>query len=237
MGWITLAAHTLVVGWVALAAPAQAGPDFTTEVRPILSQHCFKCHGPDEPTRKGGLRLDVRDSAVQAAKSGAVALVPGQPQSSELVKRIHSKDPDEVMPPPSTRQTLTAAEKKTLEAWISAGAEYVPHWAFQPPKAVPPPDAGNSPWPRNPIDQFVLQRLAQRGLSPSESADLHALARRVSLDLIGLPPTPAEVEEFLKDPSDAGYERWVDRLLASPRYGERWARRWMDLARYADTNG
>ena len=237
MGWITLAAHTLVVGWVALAAPAQAGPDFTTEVRPILSQHCFKCHGPDEPTRKGGLRLDVRDSAVQAAKSGAVALVPGQPQSSELVKRIHSKDPDEVMPPPSTRQTLTAAEKKTLEAWISAGAEYVPHWAFQPPKAVTPPDAGNSPWPRNPIDQFVLQRLAQRGLSPSESADLHALARRVSLDLIGLPPTPAEVEEFLKDPSDAGYERWVDRLLASPRYGERWARRWMDLARYADTNG
>ncbi|MFM8879789.1 MAG: DUF1549 domain-containing protein, partial [Verrucomicrobiota bacterium] len=237
MGWIALAVHTLAVGWGALALPAQAGPDFTTEVRPILSQHCFKCHGPDDLARKGGLRLDVRDSAVLAAKSGAVALVPGKPESSELVKRIHSKDPDEVMPPPSTRQTLTEAEKKTLQAWIAAGAEYIPHWAFQRPKSVPPPDAGDSPWPRNPIDQFVLHQLGRRGLSPSEAADPHTLARRVSLDLTGLPPTPAEIAEFLKDPTDAGYERWVDQLLASPRYGERWARRWMDLARYADSNG
>ena len=220
-----------------MAASAEGGPDFTTEVRPILSQHCFKCHGPDDTARKGGLRLDLRDSALQPAKSGGVALVPGKPAASGLVNRIHSKDPDEVMPPPSTRQALTEAEKKTLEAWIAAGAEYVPHWAFQRPKAVPPPDSGNYPWPRNAIDRFVLQRLEQRGLAPSGPADPHTLARRVSLDLIGLPPTPAEIEEFLKDPSDAGYERWVDRLLASPRYGERWARRWMDLARYADTNG
>lgn len=241
-GWITRTALTWVGALTALTAPLlgglhKTGPDFNTEVRPILSQHCFKCHGPDEPTRKGGLRLDVRDAAIKAAKSGAVALVPGKPAASELVTRIHSKDPDEVMPPPSTRHTLTAAEKKTLEDWISAGADYVPHWAFQPPTAVSPPDVGDSPWPHNAIDRFVLQRMAQRGLSPSETADPHTLARRVSLDLIGLPPTPAEVEEFLKDPSDAGYERWVDRLLASPRYGERWARRWMDLARYADTNG
>ena len=187
-----------------LAGPQKTGPDFNTEVRPILSQHCFKCHGPDEPTRKGGLRLDVRDSAIKAAKSGAVALVPGKPAASELVTRIHSKDPDEVMPPPSTRHTLTAAEKKTLEDWISAGADYVPHWAFQPPTAVSPPDVGDSPWPHNAIDRFVLQRLRQKALAPSGQADPHTLARRVSLDLIGLPPTPAEVEEFLKDTSDAG---------------------------------
>jgi hypothetical protein len=220
-----------------LAAGPTAGPDFSTEVRPILSQHCFKCHGPDDLSRKGNLRLDVRDVALQPAKSGAVALVPGKPSSSEVVTRIHSRDPDEVMPPPSTRQTLTETEKKTLEAWIAAGAEYVPHWAFQRPRSVSPPEVTNTSWARNPIDQFVLQRLQERGFAPAEAADPHTLARRVSLDLTGLPPTPAEVEAFLKDPSDAGYEHWVDQLLASPRYGERWGRRWMDLARYADTNG
>lgn len=235
-GLIARAAQALSLCLTLMAATPK-GPDFNTAVRPILSQHCFKCHGPDDLSRKGNLRLDLRDSAIHAAKSGAVALVPGKPQSSELVARIHSRDPDEVMPPPSTRQTLTDAEKKTLEAWIAAGAEYVPHWAFQRPRAITPPQAGTSNWPRNPIDQFVFQRLRQHGFSPSEAADPYTLARRVSLDLTGLPPTPAEVEAFLKDPSDSGYERWVDQLLASPRYGERWGRRWMDLARYADTNG
>ena len=235
-GWIARAALALSL-CLNLAADPTGGPDFSTEVRPILSQHCFKCHGPDDQSRKSNLRLDVRDAALQPAKSGAVALVPGKPHSSELVTRIHSRDPDEVMPPPSTRQPLTDKEKKTLEAWIAAGAEYVPHWAFQRPKSVTPPQVDNAPWARNPIDQFVLQRLQQHGVAPSEAADPHALARRVSLDLTGLPPTPSEVEAFLKDPSDAGYEHWVDQLLASPRYGERWGRRWMDLARYADTNG
>ena len=232
----TLAALAL---WLRLtaAAAAAAGPDFTTEVRPILSQHCFKCHGPDDLSRKGGLRLDVRDAAVRPAKSGAIALVAGKPADSEVVRRLHATDPDEVMPPPSTRQTLTPAEKKTLEAWIAAGAEYVPHWAFQRPREVPPPETANPGWSRNAIDRFVEKTLRQRGLEPSAPADPHTLARRVSLDLIGLPPTPEEMETFLRDPGDAGYERWVDRLMASPRYGERWGRRWMDLARYADTNG
>jgi hypothetical protein len=235
-GWIALTAQALGL-CLNLAASPTAGPDFSTEVRPILSQHCFKCHGPDDLSRKGNLRLDVRDVALQPAKSGAVALVPGKPHSSEVVTRIHSRDPDEVMPPPSTRQTLTETEKKTLEAWIAAGAEYVPHWAFQRPRSVSPPEVSNPSWARNPIDQFVLQRLQEHGFAPAEAADPHTLARRVSLDLTGLPPTPAEVEAFLKDPSDSGYELWVDQLLASPRYGERWGRRWMDLARYADTNG
>ncbi len=207
-------------------------PDFAAEVRPILARHCFKCHGPDEKGRKGKLRLDVRESAIVAAKSGAVAIVPGKPDASELVKRIHSSDDDERMPPPEAKQELSAAQRDILERWIAGGATYTQHWAFQPPvKALPPAGEPNA------IDAFVRAALQPFGLQPSPEADRHTLIRRVTLDLLGLPPAPEEVQAFVQDTAPGAWERLVDRLLASPHYGERWARKWMDLARYADTNG
>ncbi len=212
-------------------------PDFTREVRPILSRNCFKCHGPDDAARKSRLRLDVREVALQPAKSGATALVPGNPAGSELVKRIFSTDEEEVMPPPSTKNHLTPAEKDTLKRWIAAGAEYKQHWAFVPPAQAPLPVVRQTSWPRNAMDHFVLARLEKEGLAPSAAANRYTLARRVYLDLIGLPPTPEEADAFVQDGSAHAYEKLVDGLLASPRYGERWGRRWMDLARYADSNG
>ena len=220
-----------------LAAASADAPDFTREVRPILSRNCFKCHGPDDAARKSKLRLDVREAAIQPAKSGAVALVPGKPAESELVKRIFTTDADEVMPPPSTKNQLTSAEKETLQRWIAAGAEYKQHWAFVPPVQQPLPVVKKSSRPRNAIDRFVLARLEKERLAPSLPADRYTLVRRVYLDLIGLPPTPEEADAFINDRSENAYEKLVDDLLASPRYGERWGRRWMDLARYADSNG
>ncbi|MFM8358489.1 MAG: DUF1549 domain-containing protein, partial [Verrucomicrobiota bacterium] len=224
-------------GFGRVAAAAPDGPDFIREVRPILSRHCFKCHGPDDTTRKGGLRLDDREAALRPATSGAHALVPGRPEASELVRRLASADPDEVMPPPATKAVVTAAEKETLRRWILAGAGYQAHWAFLPPVAAPLPAVRQSRWPRQALDRFVLARLEQENLAPAPPADPYALVRRVHYDLLGLPPTPQEADAFAANPSDAAYEALVDRLLASPRYGERWARRWLDLARYADTNG
>jgi hypothetical protein len=213
------------------------GPSFTREVRPILSRYCFKCHGPDEETREGGLRLDARESAIQAADSGLAAIVPHQPDMSELIARITSDDEFTRMPPPSTKTALTVDEKKILADWVEAGAPYEPHWSFIAPQQAELPTVQHKDWPRNAIDHFILARLEKEGLSPSAEADRRTLIRRVSLDLIGLPPTPEEVDAFLADESSDAYERLVDRLLASPHYGERWARRWLDLARYADTNG
>jgi hypothetical protein len=215
-------------------------PDFSRDVRPILSQHCFKCHGPDDKARKGGLRLDVRESATKEAKSGGVALVPGKPDKSELVARIFSTDEDEVMPPPSTKHVLTPEQKDTLRRWIAAGAEYQQHWAFVRPKQAEPPAVKHADWPRNAIDRFVLARLEAAGLAPSPEADAATLCRRLYLDLTGIPPTPDEQDAFadaLKKKPETAVESLADKLLASPRYGERWARRWLDLARYADTNG
>ena len=223
----------------ATAAPALGGgPDFTRDVRPILSRHCFKCHGQDDKARKGGLRLDDRAAATAPAKSGETAVVPGNPAASELVRRITAADEAEVMPPPGAKNPLSAAEKRTLEAWVAGGGEYRPHWAFVPPTrpAVPTIRSPNSAI-RNPIDSFVLARLEKEGLTPSPEADRYTLIRRLSRDLTGLPPTPAEADAFAADKSPVAYEKLVDRLLASPHYGERWARRWLDLARYADTNG
>ena len=216
------------------------GPDFGREVRPILANRCFKCHGPDDATRQGGLRLDRRDDALAAADSGNRAVVPGHTDDSELVARINSADADVVMPPPDTKGVLTPGEKEILAAWIATGAPYAEHWAFGKPVRPPVPkvaDAAGAAAPENPIDFFVRDRLAREGLRPSPEADRATLCRRVHLDLIGLPPTPAELDTFVADGSPDAYEKLVDRLLASPRYGERWARRWLDLARYADTNG
>ncbi|MBI3880104.1 MAG: DUF1549 domain-containing protein [Verrucomicrobia bacterium] len=240
---IVLAAALLAVfgaGVVAHGASKPADVDFQRDVRPILSRNCFKCHGPDDKGRKAKLRLDVRDAALGPAKSGEVAIVPGRADKGELLRRIFSHDADDQMPPPETKLTLTAQQKETLKKWIAAGADYKPHWSFVPPKQVAPPLVKQKGWVQNPIDNFVLARLETEKLKPSPSADDFTLVRRLHLDLIGLPPTPEEADEFLKAAKGnrtAAIEALVDKLLASPHYGERWARKWLDLARYADTNG
>lgn len=212
-------------------------PDYGRDVRPILSQFCFKCHGPDETRREAGLRLDQSDEATKPAGSGERPIVPTEPDASELIRRINSADPDQHMPPPSTKLQLSDAQKNTLRRWIASGAKYRPHWSFVPPQRPAVPAVKQSAWPRGGLDSFVLSRLETEHLSPSDDADRYTLIRRVSLDLVGLPPSPDEVDEFVGDSAPDAYERLIDRLLASPRYGERWARRWLDLARYADTNG
>ena len=223
---------TSLVICVLSAMPTMAAePDFARDVRPILAQFCFKCHGPDEKARKAELRLDDRQRAIDHG-----AFVPGKPEESELVERVFATEADKVMPPPSTKTVLTHAQKQILKEWIAAGAVYKPHWAFvKPVRPLVPAVPGKGI--RNPIDSFVRERLRQTGLTPAAEAQRSTLIRRVSLDLTGLPPNPQEVDAFEKDRSPDAYEKLVDRLLASPQYGERWARRWLDLARYADTNG
>ncbi len=208
-------------------------PSFSRDVRPILSDACFKCHGPDDKERKGELLLSEFEGALKGGKSGEAAIVPGMPASSEMIKRLHSDDPDEQMPPPSTKKALTPEQIIVLEKWIASGAKYEKHWAFQAPVAAPVPKSEAS----NPIDAFVRSTLEQSGLKPSPETDKAVLYRRVSFDLIGLPPTPKDLAAYLADSTPDAYEKAVDRLLASPQYGERWARKWLDLARYADTNG
>lgn len=213
-------------------ATAATAPDFNRDVRPVLAQHCFKCHGMDEGGRKGKLRLDLRASATGKGKSGEIAIVPGKPDASEVIKRIFSTDEDEVMPPPHTKTVMPDAAKAIIKAWIADGAKYEAHWAYSAPKQPVPPRSD-----AHPIDAFVQDRLAKEGLKPSVEADAYTLVRRLYLDLTGLPPTPAEADAFVNDKSPDAYTRLVDTLLASKPYGERWARRWLDLARYADTNG
>jgi mono/diheme cytochrome c family protein len=211
--------------------------DFSREIRPILANHCWSCHGPDEQHRKAGLRLDGSDAARAKLESGLVAIVAGKPGESELVVRIESDDESEVMPPPASKKPLTAEQKKLLKLWIEQGAEFAQHWAFVSPQRSAVPAVNNKAWPRNSIDYFVLQRLEAAGMIPAPEADKGTLLRRVSLDLVGLPPTLAELEAFLADNSSDAYEKVVDRLLDSPRYGEKLAMQWLDAARYADTNG
>ncbi|HEV3344577.1 MAG TPA: PSD1 and planctomycete cytochrome C domain-containing protein [Pirellulales bacterium] len=229
--------------WVALAgmaaAPARA-IDFNRDIRPILSNNCFKCHGPDAGERKAGLRLDAREYALKPSESGTLAIVPGKPDESELVRRIFAGD-DDRMPPAESNKRLSDGEKTLLKEWIAAGAAWREHWAFtapkRPPLPVAPPDGTSSEWPGNPIDHFILARLQAEKLSPSPQADRPTLIRRLSLDLTGLPPTPEEVDQFVNDAGGDAYERLVERLLQSPRYGERLAQEWLDAARFADTNG
>ena len=211
--------------------------DFQRDVRPLLSDRCFKCHGPDVEKRKAKLRLDVREDALKPAKSGECAIVPGKVEKSELVARILSTDDKEVMPPPEMKKPLNDEQKAILKRWISEGAEYQPHWAYVKPVSPALPAVKQSDWVRNPIDAFVLAKLEATGMHPAHTASPATLARRVALDLTGLPPPPDALEAFTKNPTDKGYEALVDTLLGSTHYGERWARRWLDLARYADTNG
>ncbi|WP_461782356.1 PSD1 and planctomycete cytochrome C domain-containing protein [Prosthecobacter sp.] len=203
---------------------------FNRDIRPILSDKCFHCHGPDEKERKSGLRLDVRDAALKPAESGAVAIVPGTPQRSELIARCFTSNEDDLMPPSKMGKPLSDREKALLQQWVAEGAEYQGHWAFISP--VKPAISGP-----NAIDSLITARLAKEGLKPSPEADRATLIRRASLDLTGLPPTPAEVDAFEKDPEPNAYETVVNRLLQSPHYGERMAMQWLDFARYADSHG
>jgi hypothetical protein len=225
---------------IGLALPAfgsEPKVDFDRDIRPILSDKCFKCHGPDAQHRKAGLRLDTPEGMFGEAESGGKAVVPGNLEESELYWRITSDDDLDRMPPPKSGKTLKAAEIAQLKAWIEQGAPYQRHWAYRPLARPEPPLVRDAAWVRNPIDRFVLARLEKEGLTPSPEADRAVLLRRVFLDLIGLPPSPAEVDAFLVDSKPDAYERVVDRVLASPHYGERWGRLWLDLARYADTHG
>ena len=218
-------------------ATADDRVDFNFQVRPLLSDRCFFCHGPDEKGRKAKLRLDQREDVYAARKDGKRVVVAGDAQASELVRRLFSGDPDEVMPPPESHLELTASEKDLLRRWVEQGADWSDHWAFAPVTRPTLPAVTNVTWAITPVDRFVLARLERTGLSPSGPASPERLIRRLSLDLTGLPPAPADVDAFLADSSSAGYERLVDRLLASPAHGERMASDWLDLARYADTYG
>jgi hypothetical protein len=210
--------------------------DFNSQIRPILSAHCFACHGADEGARQARLRLDVRDEAVRD-RWGVQAIVPGDGDASEMMMRIESGDPREVMPPPKHGAPLGGEEIDLLRRWIEQGAPYAEHWAWTGPRREVVPAVSRPDWPRNGIDRFVMARLDQEGIHPSERADRHSLIRRATLDVTGLPPTPSEVKAFVEDGNSGAYERLIDRLLASPAYGERWARVWLDLARYADSAG
>jgi len=224
-----------LMGWlscVALAEPV----DFQRDVRPILSANCFACHGPDEQTREADLRLDMRAEAM-ADLGGHAAIVPGDPGASELIARIATDDPIDVMPPPESKKSLKPEEIEILRKWIADGAVWPRHWAFETPKRPKSPAVSDASWVSNPIDAFVLARLDREGLTPSPEADRVTLLRRLHLDLIGLPPTVEDLEAFLADTSDDAYENAVARLLESPHYGERWARHWLDAAQYADSDG
>lgn len=215
-------------------ALADSQLSFARDVRPILAKNCWACHGFDAEARKGKLRLDVRDEALKPAESGAAAIVPGKPDESELVTRILSTDANEVMPPPSSGHSLTPEQIKIIRDWVASGAGFAPHWAFVAPTRPQPPQVQGAV---HPIDAFIRDRLTKAGLQSSPEADRYQLIRRLSLDLRGLPPTPREVAEFVADQSPNAWEKLVDRFLDDPAYGERLARMWLDLARYADSAG
>jgi hypothetical protein len=215
------------------AAQQAAQPvDYQRDIKPVLAKKCLACHGPDEAARQMNLRLDTHDGAI--GKNGAYAgIVPGSSAKSRVLARI--THPTRPMPPMGER--LSASEVELIRNWIDQGANYSQHWAFKKPARPALPAVRDAAWPRNAIDFFVLARLENEGLKPSREADRYTLVRRMALDLTGLPPDPTLVEPFVQDKSPRAYETIVDKLLASPHYGERWARVWLDLARYADTQG
>ncbi|WP_422926600.1 PSD1 and planctomycete cytochrome C domain-containing protein [Singulisphaera sp. PoT] len=229
---------TLATGVVkAESNPTAATIDFGKQIRPILSNACFQCHGPDANERQAELRLDLRDGAINPSESGKPAIVPGKPDESPLLKRIHAKNKNLLMPPAESNKSLTEEQKGLLKAWIEQGAKYETHWSFTPPTRPSTPKSAEKGWVRNTIDRFILAKLDSEGLKPAPEADRTTLIRRLSLDLTGLPPTPAEVDAFVADPRSDAYDRLVDRMLNKPQYGERLAVDWLDAARYADTHG
>ena len=241
----------LLAGWVAGGAdpaPAGATVDFARDVQPIFAQNCYKCH--DAQHRKGGLQLDLKAAALAGGDDGAI-LTPGDPDHSKLIHFVRGDDPKEVMPPKGKGDRLTPEQVDVLVRWVKQGAAWpdgvapvagakpqaATHWAFKKPVRPELPAVKQKDWVRSPIDAFILARLEKEGLTASKEADRHSLIRRVSLDLTGLPPTQEQVKQFVEDTSPDAYEKLVDRMLASPAYGERWARVWLDLARYADSKG
>ncbi|MEI8281960.1 MAG: DUF1549 domain-containing protein, partial [Armatimonadota bacterium] len=218
------------------AAKAKKKIDFNRDIRPIVDK-CLACHGHDPKTVLAGLRLDTREGATKKLADGRAAIVPGNSGKSEMMRRVLTTDKNEIMPPPSSNKILSADDKKLLKLWIEEGAEYKQHWAFVAPVRMAPPITKLKTWAKTSIDSFVLATLEENHLKPSPEADKRTLIRRVSLDLTGIPPTPAEVSAFMNDKSPKAYEKVVDRLLASTRYGERMAMDWLDYARFADTNG
>ncbi len=217
------------------AEPARV--DFNFQIRPLLSDRCYRCHGPDAGSRKAKLRLDTRAGALKELADGMAIVKPGDLEHSELIRRIITANEDDLMPPPDSHLSLTAAEKELLKRWVLEGAEYKSHWAYLPVAKITPPQPRDSRWTRNPIDSFVLSRLEKENLSPAPSASRETLIRRLALNLTGLPPTPAEIDTFLADKSPDAYNKVVTHYLNSPAYGERMALDWLDLARYADTYG
>jgi hypothetical protein len=225
----------IAVGFLGVVSRLEAADptvSFNRDIRPILVENCFACHGADSASRAADLRLDRRDDAIEF---GAIA--PGDPDSSPVLDRIYSDDPEEVMPPPKVKKKLTAEQKKLLTTWIAEGAAYEPHWSFIPPTKPEPPAVSNEAWVRNPIDRFILAGLDAAKLTPAPEADRRTLGRRAALDATGLPPDPAILEAFVADTRPDAYERYVDALLAKPEWGEHRARYWLDYARYADTHG
>ncbi len=210
---------------------------FNQTIQPVLSENCYACHGPDPGARKAGLRLDRAEFAFAAHDKFGPAIVRGNPNKSPLVQRIESSDPKQRMPPPEAHRTLKPEQVALLRQWVKEGAVYEEHWSFIAPKLPAVPETKNRQWVRNPIDEFILSRLEKEGLAPSEEADRPTLIRRVTYDLTGMPPTPEEVRAFVLDGSADAYEKVVDRLLESPRYGEHRAHYWLDVARYGDTHG
>ncbi len=245
--WFSLSVQRFAFVFLAAAIGATAHAadspiDFNRDIRPILSNRCWKCHGPDEKERQAGLRFDSREGVIAKLESGKVAVVVGKPEESELVRRITSQDETERMPPAGQGKPLDAREVELLRAWVRQGAKFAKHWSYEKPARpfVPNIKAQISDFKsqiRNPIDNFIFARLEREGLMPSPEADRYALARRVALDLTGLPPTVVEIEAFAKDSDPLAYEKFVDRMLAKESYGEHWARQWLDLARYADSAG
>lgn len=218
-----------------MAAPAKV--DFNFQIRPLLSDRCYRCHGPDSGSRKAKLRLDQREGAFKELEDGMAVVKPGDLEHSELIHRIFTTNEDDLMPPPDSHLTLTVAEKELLKRWILEGAEFKPHWSFIPVEPIAPPKPHNTEWAHNPIDQFVRARLEKANLSPAPAASREVLIRRLAFNLTGLPPTTTEIDAFRADKSPDAYNKVVAHYLNSPAYGERMALDWLDLARYADTYG
>ena len=236
IGIVIAGAPGAAPGQAPAAAVGRKAVDFQRDVRPILSDNCFACHGPDQSTRKANLRLDLYEDALAVRKNGA-PIVPGKPDESLVYRKITEENPARRMPPPSTHKTLTDAQKQAIRLWIEQGADWTQHWAFVAPKRPALPAVRDEKWVRTPIDRFVLAKVEEVGLTPNPEAERRALIRRLSLDLTGLPPDPAAVAAFVADRSPDAYAKVVARLLASPHYGEHRARYWLDAARYGDTNG
>ena len=223
---------------LSLVTASTHAASFNDEIRPILADRCFACHGPDSAARKADLRLDQEQFAkAQLSDSGVFPIVPGKPENSAIIQRLKSHDPDEVMPPPESKITVSKKEIALIEEWIADGAEWQRHWAFIPPQKATPPAVNNNIWPRNLIDPFILTKLETQNLKPAAPADKAHLLRRLHFDLTGLPPSITQLDAFLADKSEDAVARVVDQLLASPAFGERLALEWLDVARYGDTDG